>query len=127
MTLAPHPRRGGFTLVEVILAIVILAIGLLGLASTAALVTRAIARGQRSDAIAVFAQSVMDEQRLRACSVREDGSRELFRGGAWVARTGWTWSTPSPQTHRLHLATTFRTAAGRERTDVTETTISCIR
>ena len=35
----------GFTIVEIIIAIVVLTVGLLGLVSTAALVTRMIARG----------------------------------------------------------------------------------
>jgi len=41
-------QQQGFTLVEVIIAILVLTVGLLGLVTSAALVTRMIGRGQRS-------------------------------------------------------------------------------
>ena len=41
-------REQGFTLVEVIIAILVLTVGLLGLVTSAALVTRMIGRGQHN-------------------------------------------------------------------------------
>ncbi|HXF94505.1 MAG TPA: prepilin-type N-terminal cleavage/methylation domain-containing protein [Gemmatimonadales bacterium] len=119
--------EGGFTVVEVIIAIVVLTVGLLGLMTTAALVTRMIARGQRSAVAAAFTQRNLEEQRLRACAVRNPGSADLFRGSQRVARTTWGWTDLGNRTYRLTLSTTYVTAAGRSRTDVTETTISCIQ
>jgi prepilin-type N-terminal cleavage/methylation domain-containing protein len=116
----------GFTLVEVMIAIVVLTVGLLGLVTTAALVTRMIARGQRSAVVAAFTQRVMEEQRLRACTARADGTQYLNRGGTQLARATWTWTAPGPTTFRLQVSTSYVTAAGRQRTDLSETTISCI-
>jgi prepilin-type N-terminal cleavage/methylation domain-containing protein len=136
-----QPRRaseGGFTLVEVIIAIIVLTVGLLGLMSTAALVTRMIARGQRAAVVAAFTSQIIDEQRLRACNVpptRNAGSRQLNRGGTAIALVVWWWAQQPPavplgppsNTWQLNLVTQRLTTAGRWRYDVTETAISCIR
>lgn len=116
----------GFTMVEVIIAIVVLTVGLLGLMTTAALVTRMIGRGERSAEMAAFTQRIMEEQRLTACTARADGARAYYRGGTQLGQAVWTWSAPSATTFRLQVATTYTTRAGSQRTDVTETTISCI-
>ncbi|MBI1967765.1 MAG: prepilin-type N-terminal cleavage/methylation domain-containing protein, partial [Gemmatimonadetes bacterium] len=50
----------GFTIIEIIIAIIVLTVGLLGLVSTAALVTRMIGRGQRSTEAAIFAAQRME-------------------------------------------------------------------
>ena len=42
-------REAGFTIIEVMIAVVILTVGLLGLTATSALVTRMLGRGQRSE------------------------------------------------------------------------------
>ena len=56
-------NQKGFTIIEIIIAIIVLTVGVLALVSTAALVTRMIARGQRSaDASAFMARRV---ERLR--------------------------------------------------------------
>lgn len=117
----------GFTVVEVIIAIIVLTVGLLGLMTTAALVTRMIARGQRSAVVAAFTAQSMDQQRVQACTVRNDGWEDLYRGGTRIARTNWNWSDAGNNTYRLRYVTTYITAANRSRTDTTETTISCIQ
>lgn len=118
---------GGFTIVEVLIAIIVLTVGLLGLMTTSALVTRMIARGQRSAVASSFTARQLEEQRLRACTVRNDGFQDLYRGGTRVARTSWAWTDAGNNTFRLLLVTTYITAPNRSRTDTTETTISCIR
>lgn len=52
--------RAGFTVVEIIVAIMVLSIGVLGLASTAAVVQRQMASGERQSAAAAIAQSRFD-------------------------------------------------------------------
>ncbi len=64
-------NRRGFTIVEIIIAIIVLTVGVLGMVTTAALVTRMIARGQRSAAASAFAA---------AC--RADAHRGLHRRAA---------------------------------------------
>ncbi|MFL5577297.1 MAG: prepilin-type N-terminal cleavage/methylation domain-containing protein [Gemmatimonadaceae bacterium] len=59
---SPHAAaRGGFTVVEIIVAIMILSIGVLGLASTAAVVQRQMAMGERQAAAATIAQGRFDK------------------------------------------------------------------
>ena len=53
--------RAGFTVVEIIVAIMVLSIGVLGLASTAAVVQRQMASGERQSAAAAIAQSRFDK------------------------------------------------------------------
>ncbi|MGH2601281.1 MAG: type IV pilus modification PilV family protein [Dehalococcoidia bacterium] len=127
MTVPAGRAKRGFTIVEVLIAIVVLTVGLLGLMTTAALVTRMIARGHRSAMAAAFAARNLEEQRLRACTVRNIGSADLYRGSTRVARTTWTWEAPGNNTYRLVLVTTYVTTAGRSRVDTMVTSISCIQ
>ncbi|MGH7665228.1 MAG: type IV pilus modification PilV family protein [Gemmatimonadaceae bacterium] len=60
--------RDGFTLVELIVAIVILSIGVLGLASTAAVVTRQMSGGAQQTLAANVAQSRFERLRSVNCS-----------------------------------------------------------
>ncbi len=120
-----HQR--GFTVIEVIIAIVVLSIGLLGLVTTAALVTRMIGRGQRSAVAATFAAQQMEQLRAGRCLVRTDGTASLNRGSTLVAQTTWTWTPVTATTFRLSLTTRYPTVQYKTRTDTTETTLSCLR
>ena len=66
-TTSARPRRrrlsarAGFTVVEIIVAIMVLSIGVLGLAATAAVVQRQMASGERQAAAAAIAQSRFDK------------------------------------------------------------------
>ena len=53
-------RRAGFTVVEVVVAIMVLSVGVLGLAATAAVVQKQMASGERQAAAAAIAQSRFD-------------------------------------------------------------------
>lgn len=120
-------QQRGFTIIEVIIAIVVLAVGLLGLVTTAALVTRMIGRGQRSAVAATFAAQQVEQLRAGGCLARNDGSAALNRGSTVVAQTSWTWTKVGANTYRLSLVTRYPTVQNRTRTDTTETTLSCLR
>jgi prepilin-type N-terminal cleavage/methylation domain-containing protein len=62
-------RRRGFTIVEVIAAVVVLAVGVLGLAGTAAMVTRLLGQGDRQTDAAVMAQKRFEQLRATRCPV----------------------------------------------------------
>jgi prepilin-type N-terminal cleavage/methylation domain-containing protein len=124
----------GFTIIEVIIAIIVLTVGVLGMVTTAALVTRMIARGQRSaDAAAFMARRV---ERLRAvasgqltgaCVAPLPGADTLYRGTNWVAFNIWT-VTPvagQPQNFRIKVVSTYKTTKNLVRRDSMETTFSC--
>jgi len=116
----------GFTIVEVLIAVVILSIGLLGLVGTSALVTRMIARGQRSAVAANFASQRFERLRANGCVVRTNGADTLSRSGNWVAINTWTWSTLSGTAYKISLSSTYKTSAGNTRTQNLETEVSCV-
>lgn len=118
----------GFTIIEVIIAIIVLSVGLLGLVSTAALVTRMIARGQRSAVASTFAAQRMEQMRPLACTpaLRNNGSESLYRGSTRVATNNWSFVDAGNSTIRLQVITTSLTIKNRSRTDTLETTVSCL-
>ena len=120
-------NQRGFTIVEIIIAILVLTVGLLGLVTTAALVTRMIGRGQRSSAAAGFAQRRLERLRAGAClaAKRVPGTDTLYRGVGWIAANTWSWSNPSGNTFRLIIRTSSMTSRNLVRVDSTETTIPC--
>jgi prepilin-type N-terminal cleavage/methylation domain-containing protein len=119
-----HSERG-FTIIEIIIAIVVLTVGILGMVTTGALVTRMIARGQRSAVATAFASRRLEQLRVSACTAQNAGADTLYRGSQWVVINTWTFTTPATQTYRLKILTTYRTIKNQTRTDSTETTIPC--
>lgn len=67
-TIRSRRARGGFTLVELVVAIVILTIGVLGLASTAAVVMRQINGGAQQARAANVAQERFEALRVVDCA-----------------------------------------------------------
>ena len=63
--------QGGFTIIEIIIAIIVLTVGVLGMVTTAALVTRMIARGQRSAEASTFAARRLEREVLGIRSIEE--------------------------------------------------------
>jgi prepilin-type N-terminal cleavage/methylation domain-containing protein len=70
----PAASRSGFTLVEMMVAVVILAVGLLGLASTAAVVTRQVGGGAQQSLAANAVQSRLEWMRSVPCSKITDST-----------------------------------------------------
>ena len=66
--------RAGFTLVELIIAIVILVVGVLGLASTAAVVMRQITGSSMQTRAAMMAQSRLETLRSNTCAAMAAGT-----------------------------------------------------
>lgn len=122
--------EGGFTIVEVIIAVVILTVGLLGLTTTSGLVTRMIGRGQRSEVAALLAMQRMERARPAACipAQRASGSETLMRGARPVARIAWTYTDVDGdgRSIRLRVVTDYVVSANRVRTDTMETSVVCL-
>jgi len=119
--------RKGFTIIEIIIAIIVLTVGLLGLVSTAALVTRMIARGQRSSDASMFAERRLERLRPRACiaASRTAGSDTLFRGSNWEAFNTWSFTDIGNNNYRVKIVTVSKTVKNRVRRDSLEATIPC--
>ena len=122
-----HNERG-FTIVEIIIAIIVLTVGLLGLVSTAALVTRMIARGQRTAVAATYAAQRMERLRPAACipAQRVNGSESLYRGSASVTTNTWAFTDAGNSTIRIQVITTYATIKNRTHTDTLETAVTCL-
>ncbi|HEV2670348.1 MAG TPA: prepilin-type N-terminal cleavage/methylation domain-containing protein [Gemmatimonadales bacterium] len=120
-------QRRGFTIIEVMIALVVLTVGVLGMVTTAAMVTRMIARGQRSASASAFAARRVERMRLAACIdlQRTNGQDTLYRGSQWVAINRWTFTDLGNLNYRLKNVSTYRTVKNKVRSDSTETTISC--
>ena len=87
-------NQRGFTIIEVIIAIIVLTVGILGMVTTAALVTRMIARGQRSADASAFAGRRVERMRVAACTpaLRVNGQDTLYRGSS-----GCAWRRAHPR------------------------------
>jgi prepilin-type N-terminal cleavage/methylation domain-containing protein len=118
----------GFTLVELLVALVVLTVGLLALVTSAALVTRMIARGQRSEVAATFAGQRLERLRPEACvPPLGNGTESLRRGSQVVATNSWALTDAGNATVRIRLISTYPTYSNRLRSDTMETAVSCLR
>lgn len=117
--------KQGFTLVEVVVAILVLAVGLLGLAGSAVLVSRMIDRGQRSAVQAVFAARRLEMLRTTGCSAQEAGMDVLFRGSTPVDSIQWHFVGRANAGWQIVVRSRYQADAGRWRSDSLETAISC--
>jgi prepilin-type N-terminal cleavage/methylation domain-containing protein len=85
-----HPRRAGFTLVEMTIAMMIMVIGVLSLVGTSSSVARMIGGARRSTLAATLAQSRLERLRSLDCSAA------AFSGGTAVTHNiteRWTVTT----------------------------------
>jgi Tfp pilus assembly protein PilV len=123
----PNRKRNGFTIIEVIIAIIVLTVGILGMVTTGALITRMIARGQRTAEASAFAARRLERMRVAACvtAQRVNGSDTLYRGSTWSAFNTWTFTDLGNLNFRLKIMSTYKTVQNKVRSDSSETTISC--
>jgi prepilin-type N-terminal cleavage/methylation domain-containing protein len=123
----PIKGRRGFTIIEVMIAIIVLTVGLLGMVTTAALVTRMIGRGQRSAEASAFAAQRRERMRVAACvqANRVNGTDTLYRGSTWTAFNTWTYTDLGNQNYRLKVVSTYKTIKNKTRSDSSEITITC--
>jgi len=121
-------KQSGFTIIEIIIAIMVLTVGLLALVTTAALVTRMIARGQRSAVASMFASQRSEQLRPAACipAQRVNGSDTLWRGTNWVAYNTWTFVDEGNLYYRIRVATVYKTIKNQMRVDTLEMGVSCL-
>jgi len=110
--------RAGFTIVELIVAMVVFAVGVLGLAATAASVTQLMGGATRQTIAANIAQSRLEKLRASPCATLTSGA-DTTRGVVS------TW-TVQAVTRGVNITETviFPTKGGN-RTRTYKTTLSC--
>lgn len=119
-----HPR--GFTLVELMVAVVLFEIGLLGLLATTAGVTRMIARARRATLAATFAAQRLERLRLTACVSQTSGSEVRPPAGRPLDSLTWRFDAAGDEQWRIVLRTSSLTPQGTWRVDSLETAVSCL-
>ena len=120
---AVHPvttsPRAGFTIVELLVAMMVFGIGVLGLAATTATVTRLMGSASRNTLAATVAQSRIEKLRGTACASLAGGS-EKVRG---ITST-WT-VTAATRGVSITETVSYPNARGGTRTRVYNTMITC--
>jgi prepilin-type N-terminal cleavage/methylation domain-containing protein len=117
----------GFTLVEVLVAIVVMTIGLIALVGTSAMVTRMIARGKVETRVAQAASHRIETLRLAAYSTSPRCTAGAFANGGPVTSNGLTesWTVPvAGKVRNVQVQVTYRTVRG-SRTASLQTRIEC--
>ena len=117
----------GFTIAEVLVAIVVLSVGVVAMAGSSALVTRMIGRGQRATRAGQVAEQRMDALRLLAYSTTPHCTA-LANGGPVTSPLGVTQSwtvVAGVKTQTVTLTLTYKNALGKTHTDVVTTIIGC--
>lgn len=95
----------GFTVVEVLVALIVFAVGILGLAAETASLTRALARTQRATIASAAAAARLERLRITACGTRQDGAEPVLHHSAPLARLEWTWGFAGDSPPRVRLVT----------------------
>ena len=128
-------REGGFTIVEMLMAVVVLSVGLIALVSSSATVTRMVGHGQTSTVASQVAARRLERLRSFAASTVPQCTSANFASGTlstpvssemaqerWVVADGATAAT-----RRVTVYVTYNAPGGRgTRADTVTTVISCI-
>lgn len=95
----------GFTVVEVLVALIVFAVGILGFAAETASLTRALARTRRAAIASAAATARLERLRVTACDLPADGVEPVLHHRTQLARLVWTWTVAGDSTSRVRLVT----------------------
>lgn len=115
-----RPRKG-FTVIEIIIAIVIMVIGVLGLASTAAVVARLIGGGAQLTLAANVAQSRFEILRSTPCASIANGNADSGRG----VTEQWRVTQVGPALFEVDVAVQYTTTSGPRQPQAFRSHVTC--
>ena len=118
----------GFTLVEVLIAVMILGVGVVALAGSSAMVTRMISRGQMATRASQVASQRLESLRLLAHSTDPKCTSGQFANGTATNPLGLqeSWTIVANGSSRTITSTvTYNTGRGRTHSDALTTIIEC--
>jgi prepilin-type N-terminal cleavage/methylation domain-containing protein len=119
--------RVGFTLIEILVAVLVLGVGIIALVGSSAGVTRMIGRGKIETRAAQAASSRMETLRLAASAGAPRCSDPGFASGGPVLAGGMTesWLVPlAGKVRKVRVTVTYLTVRG-PREAVLETALTC--
>ncbi len=113
--------RSGFTIVEVIIAMIILTVGILGIVGATAKMTAMQSKGERLATAAFYAQSRMEQLRAAGCTLATGGSETLV--GVYIMT--WTVAAQAGGSRAVTVAAEYPTGTAVAAVDTFETYIPC--
>ena len=113
--------RAGFTIVEVIVAIIILTVGLLGIVGATAKLAHMRAQGDRMAAAAFYATDRMERLRANGCGLAASGTNT--EAGFYVMT--WTVGAQVGGTMPVMVEASYPTGTATSAVDTFETWIPC--
>ena len=117
--------RSGFTIIEVLVAVTILAVGVVALAGSSATVTRMIGRGKIDTRAAQLATQQMEALRLTAYSTTPRCTALANGGPQPTDHVTLSWTVAANGTGRtVNVSASYATGRGT-RTEVLTTYIEC--
>jgi prepilin-type N-terminal cleavage/methylation domain-containing protein len=121
--------ESGFTLVEVLIAVMVLGVGITALVGSSALVTRMVSRGQMSTRSAEVAAARLDSLRVLAYATTPRCTSPSLVAGSRSGTTNnvaeaWTIDVGA-KSRTVKLVVTQKTARGRTHADTIVTVIGC--
>ncbi len=113
-------RRDGFTILEVLMAVLVLSLGLVGITGATASTTRMIAAGRWHVRASALGMRLVESQRSGACP--PVGAGEAVEG---PLRARWTISAAAGGRARLVVAVVETPGSGGAGVDTIAATIGC--
>ena len=113
--------RSGFTLVEVIVAIIILTVGVLGIVNATGQMTRLQSRADRLSTASFYSQDRMEQLRALGCVAAAGGTETL--DSMYIMR--WTVGAQAGGTRAVMVEAEYGTGTATAAIDTFETWIPC--
>ena len=116
---SPRGPRRGLTLIEIIIAIIVMSIGIMGLAGTASYVATQMGGGKAQTIASSLATKVADSLSARRCSSLVDGT-ETQRGVTVTWRV-----TPAVRTVTVNQSVRYTVSRGAQKTVSYQMVLQC--